>query len=162
MEATRILEARSESDYATARPLFEEYARGLGVDLCFQGFAEELERLSSMYGLPRGCLLLAWQGSETVGCVALRAREPDVCEMKRLYVRPEARGRGLGRSLVASIIEHARVAGYGSMVLDTLASMTEARALYRTVGFTERTPYYANAQPGIVFMELRLPQAKGE
>jgi putative acetyltransferase len=156
MATMSILEARSESDYLTARTLFEEYASGLGVDLCFQGFAEELDRLPSMYGPPRGRLLLAWRGSEPVGCVALRAREPDVCEMKRLYVRPSTRGEGLGRSLVTSIIEHGRSVGYGSMVLDTLASMVEARALYRSLGFVERAPYYANPEPGVAFMELRL------
>jgi ribosomal protein S18 acetylase RimI-like enzyme len=158
MESTRILEARSESDYLTARTLFEEYADASGLDVCFQGFADELERLPSMYGPPHGGLLLAWRGSEPVGCVAHRVREPDVCEMKRLYVRPGARGDGVGRSLATSIIEHGRSGGYRSMVLDTLASMVEARALYRSLGFAERAPYYPNPQPGVVFMELRLEQ----
>jgi ribosomal protein S18 acetylase RimI-like enzyme len=156
MDPTKILEARSESDYETARLLFEEYARGVGVDICFQGFAEEFERLPEMYGPPRGRLLLARRGSEPIGCVALRALQPDVCEMKRLYVRPEARGHGLGRTLVNSIIELSSAGGYRRMVLETLTSMTEARALYRSLGFAECAPYYANPQPDIDFMELNL------
>jgi ribosomal protein S18 acetylase RimI-like enzyme len=156
MEPIRILGARSESDYLTARALFEEYAGAIGLDLCFQGFGEELEHLPRMYGPPRGCLLLAWRGSEALGCVALRAREPEVCEMKRLYVRPPARGEGLGRSLVTSIIARGCDAGYRSMVLDTLASMNEARSLYTSLGFTERAPYYSNPLAGVAFMELTL------
>jgi ribosomal protein S18 acetylase RimI-like enzyme len=149
MSKTRITEAASAEDYETARTLFDEYARGLGVDLCFQGFAEELERLPSMYG----------QDGGAVGCVALRPREPDVCEMKRLYVRPQARGAGLGRALAEAILERGRSAGYGAIVLDTLATMVQARALYRSLGFVERAPYYAshsNSMAGVAFMELRL------
>jgi ribosomal protein S18 acetylase RimI-like enzyme len=159
MSKTRITEAASAEDYETARTLFDEYARGLGVDLCFQGFAEELERLPSMYGPPRGSLLIAWQDGGAVGCVALRPREPDVCEMKRLYVRPQARGAGLGRALAEAILERGRSAGYGAIVLDTLATMVQARALYRSLGFVERAPYYAshsNSMAGVAFMELRL------
>jgi ribosomal protein S18 acetylase RimI-like enzyme len=155
----RIAEAASQEDYEAARTLFEEYARGLGGDLCFQGFAEELERLPSMYGPPRGGLLIAWQGARAVGCVALRPRETDTCEMKRLYVSPEARSRGLGRALAEAILERGRSAGYRTIVLDTLATMVQARSLYRSLGFVERAPYYAshpNSMPGVSFMELRL------
>jgi ribosomal protein S18 acetylase RimI-like enzyme len=156
MSEIRIAEAAASHDYETARILFEEYARGVGIDLCFRGFAVELERLPTMYGPPRGRLLVAWRGIEAIGCVALRALQPDVCEMKRLYVRPWARGDGLGRALVTTLVEIGRASGYRHMVLDTLASMTEARALYRALGFTERAPYYSDPQPGVTFMELSL------
>jgi len=111
-----------------------------------------------MYGPPRGSLLIAWQDALAVGCVALRPHEPDVGEMKRLYVRPGARGAGLGRALAEALLERGRSAGYRAIVLDTLASMVEARALYRSLGFAERAPYYANPQPGVAFMELRLEE----
>jgi ribosomal protein S18 acetylase RimI-like enzyme len=159
MKPIRIVEAGSDGDYRAARALFEEYARTLGADiLCFQGFDQELEQLASMYGPPRGRLLIAWRESQPVGCVALRAIEPGICEMKRLYVRREARGIGLGKELAAAIVERARTDGYRSMVLDTLRSMVEARVIYRSLGFVQREPYYANPQQGVTFMELRLQQ----
>ena len=159
MESTRIVEASTDADYGTARALFEEYAQATGLDVCFQGFAEELDRLPSMYGGVRGRMLLAWHGGRPVGCVALRTREPGVCEMKRLYVRPEARGAGLGRRLALAVIESARDMGYATMLLDTLAAMVAAQALYGSLGFVERAPYYANPQEGVRFLELRLENA---
>jgi ribosomal protein S18 acetylase RimI-like enzyme len=156
MRPIRILEARSDRDYGTARALFEEYARTLGADLCFQGFAEELESLPSMYGPPGGCLLIAWRDGRAVGCVAMRTLEPGVCEMKRLFVTREARGMGLGKELASAIVERARTSGYRTMVLDTLRSMVEARVIYRSLGFVQRAPYYANPLPDVAFMELRL------
>ncbi|MGE0158911.1 MAG: GNAT family N-acetyltransferase [Gemmatimonadales bacterium] len=156
MKPIQILEARSESDYQTARSLFEEYARTVGADLCFQGFAEELTKLPEMYGPPQGHLLLAWRDGRAVGCVGLRTIEPGVCEMKRLYVRPEARGIGLGRQLAAAIVERGRLGGYRTMVLDTLRSMVEARVIYRSLGFVQRPAYYANPLPDVAYMELRL------
>jgi ribosomal protein S18 acetylase RimI-like enzyme len=162
MKPIRILGAQSESDYEIARTLFEEYAKTIGADLCFQGFAEELEQLASMYGPPQGQLLIAWRDDRAVGCVALRSIEPGICEMKRLYVRPEARGIGLGKELAAAIVERARAGGYRSMVLETLRSMVEARVIYRSLGFVQREPYYGNPQPDVTFMELRLSEKTTE
>lgn len=156
MSETRILQAASAQDYVVARALFEEYAAGVGGETCFSDFATELERLPTLYGPPRGGLLLAWRDGAPVGCVALRTLQPDVCEMKRLYVRPEARGSQLGRALAASVVERARTAGYRTIVLDTLASMVAAQSLYRSLGFVTRDPYYADPQPGVTFMELHL------
>lgn len=159
MRPVPISDARSDDDYLTARTLFEEYARTIGADLCFQGFTEELERLPTMYGPPGGSLLIARRDGRAVGCVAMRPLEPGTCEMKRLYVRPEARGIGLGKQLASAIVERARAAGYQCMVLDTLRSMVEARMIYRSLGFVQRAPYYANPLPDVAYMELRLQPA---
>lgn len=138
------------------RRLFEEYAATLDFDLCFQGFGEELAQLPGDYAPPAGRLLLARVESETAGCVALRPIEADVCEMKRLYVRPAYRGLGAGRMLVESIIREGREAGYRRMRLDTLASMTAARRLYQQLGFHEIPPYRNNPVQGAAFLELDL------
>jgi ribosomal protein S18 acetylase RimI-like enzyme len=156
MTELSITEARSAADYAAARALFVEYAEQLGIDLCFQNFAGELEHLSEMYGPPGGCLLLARAGAEAVACVGVRRLSDEVCEMKRLYVRSEQRRTGLGRQLAEASVAAARARGYRRMVLDTLASMTPARTLYQSLGFRETTPYYANPLPEVVYMELVL------
>ncbi|MCU0395943.1 MAG: GNAT family N-acetyltransferase [Chitinophagaceae bacterium] len=153
----RVAEASSPEDYDTAAQLFTAYQQELGVDLCFQGFREELENLPAMYGPPHGRLLLAREGAETLGCVALRPKGDSTCEMKRLYVKPESRGTGAGRLLASSIVDAARQLGYERMVLDTLNTLQPAIRLYESLGFTICEPYYHNPLPGVVFMQLELP-----
>jgi ribosomal protein S18 acetylase RimI-like enzyme len=137
------------------RALFEEYAAALGVDLGFQGFRRELAELPGDYAPPGGRLLLA-VGPEPAGCVALRPYEAGVCEMKRLYVRPEYRGSGLGRLLAEAIVAAGRDAGYERMRLDTLPSMAAARALYRSIGFVEIAAYRFNPVHGTTYFERAL------
>lgn len=151
-----INQARSAEDYAAGKALIEEYAAALGVDLCFQNFSEEIASLSSLYGPPGGRLLLARVGGEPAGCVAVRDRGAPACEMKRLYVRPPYRGLGLGRRLAESAIGSARELGYSRMVLDTLPSMSEAQALYESLGFREAEAYYANPLLGVRYLARSL------
>jgi putative acetyltransferase len=151
-----VREARGAADFTAARTLFEEYAAQLQIDLCFQGFATELTQLSEIYGPPTGCLLLARRGDAPVGCGAVRRLSPQVCEMKRLYIRPDARGANLGRLIADELVARARSLGYFKMRLDTLAGMIPARTLYSSMGFREIPPYYPNPLPDVVYMELDL------
>jgi ribosomal protein S18 acetylase RimI-like enzyme len=151
-----IREAETDADIARVRELFLEYQSTLGVDLCFQGFAEELASLPGQYVRPAGRLLLAADASAVLGVVALRPILSRDCEMKRLYVRSTGRGAGLGRSLTAALINEARLAGYNRLLLDTLPTMTEAQALYRSMGFVEIAPYCHNPIVGTRYMALNL------
>ncbi len=151
-----VIEADSPGHIEAVRDLFVEYAESLGFSLCFQSFDRELAALPGRYARPRGRLLLALDSATPAGCVGLRPHDDDACEMKRLYVRPAYRGSGLGRRLAQSVIEAARDMAYCRMVLDTLATMTGAQALYRSLGFREIAPYYENPIAGAAFMELAL------
>src|SRR6266851_2986418 len=148
-----ILPVMSAEHIEKVRELFREYQRALGVDLCFQGFDDELASLPGAYAPPTGRLFMAVDGEDVGGCVALRPLEGRICEMKRLYLRPALRGRGAGRMLATRVIDEARAIGYRAMRLDTLPSMHDALALYETLGFQRIEAYYPNPVPGAVYME---------
>jgi ribosomal protein S18 acetylase RimI-like enzyme len=152
-----IQPAEFPRDLPIVRTLFQEYGASLGIDLGFQGFDAELAALPGKYQPPTGQLLLAWRDGEAVGCVALRGMDAAACEMKRLYVRPQARGADLGRRLVRRLCQLACDAGYRRVRLDTLPSMEAAQGLYRSLGFTPIEPYVFNPVPGTRFLELELP-----
>lgn len=156
--ALQILDAMADDELVQAGKLFKEYADELGVDLGFQNFAHELQHIREVYRPPGGCVLLARRNGQVIGCVALRRFNGDTCEMKRIYVQPAGRGTGAGRELATEIIRRARSLGYKKMVLDTLESLNAARALYRSLGFREVAPYYANPLNGAVYMELDLSE----
>ena len=152
-----IVPASSPAHIELARALFREYAESLGFSLCFQGFDRELAELPGEYAPPDGALLLAMDGEAALGCAALKRLAEGICEMKRLYVRPQARGKGLGRRLAEAVIAEARRIGYRTMRLDTIgATMQDAIALYRQMGFYDIPPYYANPIEGAVYLERRL------
>lgn len=152
----QIVPAHDASDVPTVRELFEEYAAGMGINFCFQGFAEELASLPGKYAPPEGRLLLAVADTRVAACVAMRRIADGICEMKRLYVRPAFRRHGLGRALAVAAIQAARDAGYRAMRLDTLASMTPAVTLYESLGFRRITAYYDNPLPDVLYFELKL------
>jgi len=157
----RIEHVTAASQVALARELFREYAAALHVDLCFQNFDRELQELPGKYAPPAGRLLLAYHnddsaGEGVAGCGALRPLGPEVCEMKRLYVRPEFRGHGVGRALTMALIASAQEIGYRAMRLDTLPEMREAHKLYQQLGFHEIAPYCENPVEGVRYLELVL------
>lgn len=155
--AVSIIEAKTPEQIAQVRALFLEYAESLGFSLCFQSFDQELAQLPGDYAPPWGRLLLAYRDGRPAGCVALHKLDGDICEMKRLYLRPELRGSGAGRMLAERIIGEARAIGYRCMRLDTVAGkMDAAIALYRRLGFREIPPYRENPIAGALYMELTL------
>lgn len=152
-----IAQANSPEEFAEVRTLFLEYAEWLEFSLCFQGFDQELASLPGKYAPPEGRLLLARHNGAAVGCGALRQLGPGICEMKRLYVRPQFRGRRLGLKLATMLIDEARLIGYERMRLDTIPDkMPDAYRMYRRLGFYEIPAYCANPQPCPCYMELRL------
>ena len=152
----RISPARLPPDIDPVKALFTEYAQELGIDLGFQGFDEELRSLPGPYAPPAGALLLGWSGDTAVGVVAMRDLGDGICEMKRMVIRPDHRGGGLGRQLAAAIVAAAQAAGYHSMRLDTLARLRPALDLYASMGFVEIPAYRFNPHHDAVFLELRL------
>ena len=156
MDAFDIVEANSALDLARIRELFVEYVAWLNVDLGFQGFEQELAALPGGYARPDGRLLLATVHGQAAGCIALRRFDANSGEVKRLWLRPSFRGRGIAQELVRCILAAAREVGYERLVLDTLGTMAAAMALYRSVGFIEIAPYYHNPLPGPVYMGLDL------
>ncbi|HZR02190.1 MAG TPA: GNAT family N-acetyltransferase [Burkholderiales bacterium] len=151
-----IAEAMAAADIEVVRKLFREYASSLPIDLEYQNFSEELRTLPGAYSPPEGALLLARVGDEVAGCVGLRRIDSRVCEMKRLYVRPEARGNGVAAGLVEAALARARASGYQEMWLDTLPHMSAAHALYRRYGFHEVPPYGGAAAKGTRYYGVSL------
>lgn len=156
MSVEEIVPGHTADVVPAVRALFEEYAAELGIDLCFQNFAEELAALPGAYAPPRGGVWIARVDGRDAGCVALRPLDAEASELKRMYVRRAWRGRGLGRRLGETAIGFARAAGYKAVCLDTLSGMTEALALYRSFGFRPTRAYCHNPMPDTVWMELAL------
>jgi len=151
-----IRPANGPDDIEAVRLLFAQYAAELRVDLGFQGFSEELATLPGVYCAPRGVLLLAWSDGVPAGCVGVRPLDAAAGELKRLYVRPAYRGRGLARRLATAVLAEARSRGYSRILLDTLPTMIEAQRLYKDLGFREIQPYRPNPVAGTKYMELSL------
>lgn len=152
--------AMNAKQFEQARLLFREYAQWLGVDLSFQNFEVELANIETIYSPPAGALLLAFYDEQSAGCVAVRKLEDAVCEMKRLFVKLEFQGFGIGKNLVAAIVEKARKLDYERMRLDTLPVMTRAQKMYASFGFERIPAYRYNPDPNTVFMELDLTKTQ--
>jgi putative acetyltransferase len=159
VERIEIVDATADQ-LERARALILEYAESRGFPLTWQGFDEEVATLPGHYAQPNGRLCVATLDGEPVGCVALRPFDETRCEMKRLYVRPSARGRGLGRLLAEHVIAEAREIGYDEMLLDTLDRMEEAAALYRSIGFAATEPYRFNPLPDVQYLHLDLREVR--
>ena len=153
---TSLEQPQSPEQWREARRLIEEYAAALDLDLSFQGFDQEIEHLSTEYGPPTGAFFLAVEEGRGIGCIGLRRFGEQVGEIKRLYVAPAGRGRGIARALVERIVAHARQLGYRRLLLDTLPSMKEARSLYQSLGFKPTAPYRFNPVEGTAVLELEL------
>ena len=153
----KLRQAESEADITDVRNIFREYESWLGLDLCFQGFEDELKNLPGKYAAPDGRLYLASVDDAIAGCIALRPLESKACEMKRLFVREEFRGLRIGQKLIERVIDDAREIGYAAMRLDTFPpKMGKAVQLYESYGFRSIPPYYHNPNEGVLFMELPL------
>jgi len=155
----KIIHAKSDQEMDQARELFREYESFLGVSLDFQDFQTELAGLPGKYAHPDGALFLAMNHGRVIGCGALRRlgpKEKNRCEMKRLFLRPDARGHGTGKKLALRIIEEAVFLGYSAMFLDTLHRLSEAMTLYEGIGFVQTPPYYDNPMPDVVYWTLDL------
>jgi len=152
----QLIPAHHADHLPAVRVLFREYADSLDIDLCFQSFDEELAGLPGKYAPPAGRLLLAMAAEKPAGCVALRPIAKGICEMKRLYVRPEFRAQKAGRALAGAVIDAAKEISYERMRLDTLSSMHTAIALYESLGFVRIPPYYDNPSDLALFFELKL------
>jgi ribosomal protein S18 acetylase RimI-like enzyme len=152
----KIIHVRTAAQINEIRKLFREYEKFLCIDLSFENFEEEIAELPGKYAPPDGTIILAMDGKQAVGCVALRKIEDGVCEMKRLFVRENHRGIGLGRKLAVSIINEAKEIGYSYMRLDTLETLKDAIRLYNSLGFRNIEPYYHNPLPGVIYLELDL------
>ena len=151
-----LAQPQSAEDWRQARALVEEYAASLKLDLSFQNLAHELEHFSSEYSAPAGAFLLAREQDACLGCVGVRRFAADDGEIKRLYVVPAARGRGIGVLLARGIVAEARRLGYARLLLDTLSFMQEAQSLYASLGFRKTTAYRYNPLPGAAYFELPL------
>jgi len=152
----RIVEPTSTSHIESVRDLWVEYWHWLSFAPCFQDFEHELKTLPGRYANPDGCILIALYGHELAGCVALRRLDDNVCEMKRLYVRPAFRGKGIGFALATAVVDEARKRHYAFMRLDTLPSMEKAISIYRSLDFEEIGPYVNDPAPGAKYFELKL------
>jgi GNAT superfamily N-acetyltransferase len=153
---TTLESPRSRDEWLEARRLVEEYAASLPIDLSFQDFPQEIESLSRHYGAPDGCFIVAGRDGAVIGCGAFRRFSVSACEMKRLYVIPDRRGEGVGRKIVAALVDRARALGYRSMLLDTLPAMSGAQSLYASFGFTQTAPYRFNPVAGATYWKLDL------
>jgi ribosomal protein S18 acetylase RimI-like enzyme len=153
----KLIQATTEEQINVARDLFKEYAAALAIDMCFQGFEQELKGLPGKYAPPDGRLLLAYSDDELVGCIALRKFDERICEMKRLFIRPGSRGKGHGRTMIDELIGEAKSIGYDRMRLDTLpGKMDAAISLYRQFGFKEIPAYYDNPLESVLYLERTL------
>jgi len=152
----QVREARTGGTVSSARRLIEEYSASLGIDLSFENFEQEIAEFPAHYTRPEGRVLVAVERGEAVGVVCLRRLSARVCELKRMYVKPKFRGRGIGRLLATRAIREAREIGYARVRLDTLSKLKEAVSLYGSLGFKEIGPYRVNPNKGVVFLELNL------
>ena len=152
----KIVQAETKEQIEAAKAIFLEYGSSLDFELCFQDFDKELAGLPGSYAPPEGRLFLAEFNGVIAGCIALRKLEESICEMKRLYIKPEYRGQKMGKILVEKLIDEAKKIGYKKMRLDTVPAMQAAQKLYRTIGFYQIKPYRLNPVAGAVFMELEL------
>ncbi|MDI9880733.1 GNAT family N-acetyltransferase [Flectobacillus longus] len=146
----------SDQELAIVQELFEEYSLELGIDLCFQNFEQELQTLSKVYATPKGCIIILYHEQHPAGCVALKPIAEGVCEMKRLYIRPAFRGLKYGKKLAQELVSFAYKAGYSTMKLDTLTTLTDAIRLYRSMQFVETAPYVYNPLDNVLYFELNL------